>query len=126
MRSTWRRCARADPLCQYQALTRLRSHRQVRDLLAKKATSKSSDLKIRENKLLGPYLEGANVELVETTEQMHKLLEEGNERRKVSVTNMNEASSRSHAIITIKIQHVVIHPTADGTSPSNPTPFASP
>ena len=107
-------------------MTRLRSHRQVRDLLAKKATSKSSDLKIRENKLLGPYLEGANVELVETTEQMHKLLEEGNERRKVSVTNMNEASSRSHAIITIKIQHVVIHPTADGTSPSNPTPFASP
>ena len=95
-------------------------------MLAKKATSESSDLKIRENKLSGPYVDGANVEPVETTKQMHKLLEEGNERRKVAATKMNKASSRSHAIITIKIQHVVIHPTADGTSPSNPTPFASP
>ena len=105
----------------------MRSHRQVRDLLVKKATSKSSDLKIRESKLLGPYLEGANVELVATTEQMHKLLTEGNERRKVAATKMNEASSRSHAIFTIMIQHVVTNPTADGTSPINPPPpFASP
>jgi hypothetical protein len=42
--------------------------------------------------------------IVENTEQLMKLLEKGGENRAIGRTDMNEHSSRSHAIFTIYIE----------------------
>lgn len=57
--------------------------------------------KVREHPTKGPFVEGAITATVETARDMERLLVEGQARRAVAGTNMNEASSRSHAIFTI-------------------------
>ena len=48
-------------------------------------------------------MEGVVKEVVATPEQMLRLLERGGLSRTTKQTNMNDASSRSHAIFTIYI-----------------------
>ncbi|XP_040578611.1 kinesin-like protein unc-104 isoform X3 [Lepeophtheirus salmonis] len=71
---------------------------RVRDLLNPKNTE---NLRVREHPLLGPYVEDLSKLAVTSYEGIHELMDEGNKARTVAATNMNETSSRSHAVFTI-------------------------
>lgn len=61
----------------------------------------AGNLKVREHPLLGPYVEDLSKLAVTSYEDIHELIDEGNKARTVAATNMNETSSRSHAVFTI-------------------------
>ncbi|XP_058457906.1 kinesin-like protein unc-104 isoform X2 [Malaya genurostris] len=71
---------------------------RVRDLLNPK---NKGNLKVREHPLLGPYVEDLSKLAVTNYQDIHDLIDEGNKARTVAATNMNETSSRSHAVFTI-------------------------
>ncbi|XP_044783415.2 kinesin-like protein KIF13A isoform X1 [Bubalus bubalis] len=74
---------------------------KVRDLLDPKGSRQS--LKVREHKVLGPYVDGLSQLAVTSFEDIESLMSEGNKSRTVAATNMNEESSRSHAVFNIVI-----------------------
>uniref|UniRef100_A0A1I8P2C3 Kinesin-like protein unc-104 n=1 Tax=Stomoxys calcitrans TaxID=35570 RepID=A0A1I8P2C3_STOCA len=71
---------------------------RVRDLLNPK---NKGNLRVREHPLLGPYVEDLSKLAVTSYQDIHDLIDEGNKARTVAATNMNETSSRSHAVFTI-------------------------
>lgn len=71
---------------------------RVRDLLNPKSPS---NLKIREHQELGPYVQDLSKISVTSYGEIMQLMEDGNKSRTVAATNMNEVSSRSHAVFTI-------------------------
>ena len=71
---------------------------RVRDLLNPNA---KGNLRVREHPLLGPYVEDLSKLAVASYADIHDLMDEGNKARTVAATNMNESSSRSHAVFTI-------------------------
>uniref|UniRef100_A0A669EEP2 Kinesin family member 13A n=1 Tax=Oreochromis niloticus TaxID=8128 RepID=A0A669EEP2_ORENI len=72
---------------------------KVRDLLDPKGSRQS--LKVREHKVFGPYVDGLSQLAVTSFEDIEVLMSEGNKSRTVAATNMNEESSRSHAVFSI-------------------------
>ncbi|CAM9924717.1 unnamed protein product, partial [Hapterophycus canaliculatus] len=78
---------------------------RVRDLLDTSGRP-SQNLKVREHPAKGPFVEGALTLTVTTALETERLLVEGQARRAVAGTNMNDASSRSHAIFTIVVTKV--------------------
>ncbi|GBC07139.1 hypothetical protein RclHR1_07290001, partial [Rhizophagus clarus] len=73
---------------------------QVRDLLNPR---NKKSLKVREHPVLGPYVEDLSKLVVNSFDDIESLLDEGNKLRTVSATNINETSSRSHAIFTLLV-----------------------
>jgi kinesin family protein 1 len=71
---------------------------KVRDLLNPK---NSGNLRVREHPALGPYVEDLSKLVVRSYDEMMHLMDEGNKARTVAATNMNETSSRSHAVFTL-------------------------
>ncbi|KAK7061255.1 kinesin-like protein [Favolaschia claudopus] len=71
---------------------------KVRDLLNPKNTG---NLRVREHPSLGPYVEDLSKLVVNSYDEMMTLMDEGNKARTVAATNMNETSSRSHAVFTL-------------------------
>ncbi|KAL8620050.1 hypothetical protein ACOMHN_015332 [Nucella lapillus] len=71
---------------------------RVRDLLN---PSNKHSLRVREHPLLGPYVEDLSKLAVQSFADINNLIDEGNKARTVAATNMNETSSRSHAVFTI-------------------------
>lgn len=71
---------------------------RVRDLLNPK---NKGNLRVREHPLLGPYVEDLSKLAVTSYQDIHDIIDEGNKARTVAATNMNETSSRSHAVFTI-------------------------
>lgn len=71
---------------------------RVRDLLN---PSTKSHLKVREHPSTGPYVEDLAKLVVSSFEEIEHLMDEGNKARTVAATNMNETSSRSHAVFTL-------------------------
>ncbi|XP_041480700.1 kinesin-like protein KIF1A isoform X5 [Lytechinus variegatus] len=71
---------------------------RVRDLLNPK---NQKNLRVREHPLLGPYVEDLSKLAVTSFSDISDLMDEGNKARTVASTNMNETSSRSHAVFTI-------------------------
>ncbi|KAH9963374.1 kinesin-like protein [Lactifluus volemus] len=71
---------------------------KVRDLLNPKNTG---NLRVREHPILGPYVEDLSKLAVNSYDEMMTLMDEGNKARTVAATNMNETSSRSHAVFTL-------------------------
>ncbi len=72
---------------------------RVRDLLNPK--NKNNNLKVREHPIMGPYVEDLSKLVVKSFSDIDCLIDEGNKARTVAATNMNETSSRSHAVFTI-------------------------
>jgi len=72
--------------------------RQVRDLLN---PNNKGNLKVREHPILGPYVEDLAKVVVTSFADIEQLMDEGNKSRTVAATNMNETSSRSHAVFTM-------------------------
>lgn len=71
---------------------------RVRDLLN---PSTKSNLKVREHPSTGPYVEDLAKLVVGSFQEIENLMDEGNKARTVAATNMNETSSRSHAVFTL-------------------------
>uniref|UniRef100_A0A8C7QXN0 plus-end-directed kinesin ATPase n=1 Tax=Oncorhynchus mykiss TaxID=8022 RepID=A0A8C7QXN0_ONCMY len=71
---------------------------RVRDLLNPK---NKGNLRVREHPLLGPYVEDLSKLAVTSYNDINDLMDAGNKARTVAATNMNETSSRSHAVFTI-------------------------
>ncbi|CAG8518363.1 22733_t:CDS:10 [Dentiscutata erythropus] len=71
---------------------------RVRDLLNPK---NKGNLKVREHPTLGPYVEDLSKLIVNSFQDIENLMDEGNKARTVAATNMNETSSRSHAVFTL-------------------------
>ncbi|CAH1762191.1 4166_t:CDS:10 [Entrophospora sp. SA101] len=71
---------------------------RVRDLLNPK---NKGNLKVREHPMLGPYVEDLSKLIVRSFDDIENLMDEGNKARTVAATNMNETSSRSHAVFTL-------------------------
>ena len=62
------------------------------------------NLKIREHPDLGIYVEPLCELSVKNPDDIFRLLDQGNKVRRVASTQMNERSSRSHSVFTVKIQ----------------------
>lgn len=73
---------------------------RVRDLLN---PSNKGNLKVREHPSTGPYVEDLSKLVVRGFQEIENLMDEGNKARTVAATNMNETSSRSHAVFTLTL-----------------------
>ncbi|XP_033103023.1 kinesin-like protein KIF16B isoform X2 [Anneissia japonica] len=71
---------------------------RVRDLLK---SHKEHSLRVREHPREGPYVQDLSKHLVSDYSDIESLMERGNIQRTTASTNMNDVSSRSHAIFTI-------------------------
>ena len=72
---------------------------KIRDLLE---VSKN-DLKIREDKNRGIYIQDVTENYVISDMEVYDLMRLGNNNRAIIATNMNEGSSRSHSIFILTI-----------------------
>eukprot|EP00043_Microstomoeca_roanoka_P019278 m.215114 g.215114 ORF g.215114 m.215114 type:complete len:1342 (-) comp16972_c4_seq1:3575-7600(-) len=73
---------------------------KVQDLLS---PSQKGNLRLREHKILGPYVEGLSKLAVSSFTHIKSLMDQGNKLRHTAETEMNEKSSRSHAVFTITV-----------------------
>lgn len=78
---------------------------QVFDLL--QPGKKSQSLKLRNHRTLGPYVEGLSKFAVGSFDDIRKFMENGNALRTTAATNMNDTSSRSHAIFTLMVKQII-------------------
>ncbi|XP_041432974.1 kinesin-like protein KIF16B isoform X2 [Xenopus laevis] len=86
---------------------------KVRDLLQSKEKQKL--LKVRESKQFGPYVEGLSHHTVTSYESINCLVLKANKHRTTAATNMNDESSRSHAIFSITVSQIHINHSAGST-----------
>jgi len=86
---------------------------RVRDLLN---PSNKENLRVREHPVLGPYVEDLSKLVVTSHEEILKVMDEGNKSRTVASTKMNEVSSRSHAVFTIKLTQKYINKKTNVTT----------
>ncbi|KAI9710746.1 MAG: kinesin-like protein Klp8 [Bogoriella megaspora] len=73
---------------------------RVRELLN---PATKGNLKVREHPSTGPYVEDLAKLVVRSFQEIENLMDEGNKARTVAATNMNETSSRSHAVFTLTL-----------------------
>nr|CAB3259105.1 kinesin-like protein KIF3A [Phallusia mammillata] len=74
---------------------------EVRDLLGKDQTMR---LPVKERPDIGVYVKDLSMYVVNNADDMDKIMTLGNKNRSVGSTDMNEQSSRSHAIFTVTIE----------------------
>ncbi|MED6256526.1 Kinesin-like protein kif13b [Ataeniobius toweri] len=79
---------------------------KVRDLLDPKGSHQA--LRVREHNVFGPYVDGLSRLAVASYKDIESLMSEGNKSRTVAATNMNEESSRSHAVFNIILTHTLV------------------
>ncbi|XP_040211804.1 interferon-induced very large GTPase 1-like [Rana temporaria] len=90
---------------------------EVRDLL--RSQNNQTKLRVREDRLLGPYVEELSCHAVQSYEEIKLLLDQGNKQRAIAETKMNEQSSRSHAILALTVTqacHKMSHDHKSGAS----------
>nr|XP_054590604.1 kinesin-like protein KIF1A isoform X13 [Nothobranchius furzeri] len=86
---------------------------RVRDLLNPK---NKGNLRVREHPLMGPYVEDLSKLAVTSYNDIQDLMDSGNKARTVAATNMNETSSRSHAVFNIIFTQKRYDAETDNTS----------
>lgn len=72
---------------------------RLRDLL----DISKNDLKIREDKNRGIYIQDVTVTYVSEEKEIYNAMRIGNSNRAISATQMNEGSSRSHSIFLLTV-----------------------
>ena len=77
----------------------------ISDLLKPNSTNKN--LNIREDKKKGLYVEHLSDWAVRAPSDIYSLLQKGASCREVSNTNMNDVSSRSHAVFMITVEQLI-------------------
>lgn len=73
---------------------------KVRDLLGQQ-NSNGHTMRVREHPTSGPYVENLSQHLVTNFKEIYDCMVRGNRERTTASTQMNDSSSRSHAIFTI-------------------------
>ncbi|XP_062251411.1 kinesin-like protein KIF1A isoform X4 [Platichthys flesus] len=86
---------------------------RVRDLLNPK---NKGHLRVREHPLMGPYVEDLSKLAVTSYNDIQDLMDSGNKARTVAATNMNETSSRSHAVFNIIFTQKRLDADTDNTT----------
>eukprot|EP01063_Lacrimia_lanifica_P012595 TRINITY_DN1924_c1_g1_i1.p1 TRINITY_DN1924_c1_g1~~TRINITY_DN1924_c1_g1_i1.p1 ORF type:complete len:939 (+),score=385.02 TRINITY_DN1924_c1_g1_i1:78-2894(+) len=91
----------------------------------KNASTKPS-LRVREHPVHGPYVDGLIMKKVSSLRDILQCIEDGNGVRHTASTNMNNQSSRSHAVFTLHVTHTVktkagtgVVSSSRGSSPTN-------
>ena len=75
---------------------------EIRDLLSKDQTKR---LELKERPDIGVYVKDLSSFVCKSIKEIEHVMTVGNQNRSVGATNMNEHSSRSHAIFIITIEH---------------------
>ncbi|CAM1320682.1 KIF3B (predicted), partial [Pycnogonum litorale] len=83
---------------------------EVRDLLAK---DQNVRLELKERADTGVYVKDLSSFVCKSVKEIEHVMCVGNQNRSVGSTNMNEHSSRSHAIFIIKVEHSEIGPDGE-------------
>ncbi|KAJ3293104.1 hypothetical protein HDU76_007092 [Blyttiomyces sp. JEL0837] len=98
------------------------------DLLANKAITDDLKIRIDPDSITGKdlYVQGLSTVYVNNIEDYIKILEVGTKNRTVAETNMNEVSSRSHAILTIIVDQYTIKSSSSADSESETLDSSSP
>ncbi|XP_045187061.2 kinesin-like protein KIF16B isoform X2 [Mercenaria mercenaria] len=82
---------------------------KVRDLLkVTNAHNVVHNLRVREHPKEGPYVQGLSKYIVHSFGEIESLMQKGNSVRTTASTNMNDVSSRSHALFTIVFTQATI------------------
>ncbi|KAL5970278.1 Kinesin-II 95 kDa subunit [Taenia solium] len=84
---------------------------EIRDLLRKDSTKQ---LKIKETPDRGVYIADLSTVLTRNIKEIEKLMSIGHSNRSVGATNMNEQSSRSHAIFIVTVESCEARIDPDG------------
>lgn len=87
----------------------------VRDLFDQ--GGKKIGLRVREDPVDGAYIEKLTWVEVGNYSEIEQLLDYGGRARTVASTNMNESSSRSHAIFTVNFSQQLVQPRSTGGPP---------
>lgn len=74
---------------------------EIQDLLEAKSKGKCE---LREDKDVGVYVNNLNKYICKNVQEILKVMQEGNKNRTIGATDMNEHSSRSHAIFTVTVE----------------------
>lgn len=74
---------------------------EIRDLLESKSKGKCE---LREDRDVGVYVNNLNKYICKNVQEILKVMQEGNKNRTIGATDMNEHSSRSHAIFTVTVE----------------------
>lgn len=77
---------------------------QVRDLLH--AGADITELKVMDHPKLGVYVPGLTEAACCNPDDVQRLMDFGTKKRVTAATQMNATSSRSHAVFTVKVQHL--------------------
>jgi hypothetical protein len=64
----------------------------------------NEDLKIRRDPKFGTYVQGLSEKVLESAEGLTAVIDQGNKKRAVASTLMNSESSRSHAVVIIRLE----------------------
>ncbi len=72
---------------------------KIKDIL----TPSGDDLRIRQSKNLGFFIEGVTEIYVGDCQEVLRLLEVANSNRSIAATGMNDTSSRSHLLLTLTL-----------------------
>lgn len=83
---------------------------EIRDLLCKDNNKK---LELKENPDLGIYVKGLSSVVTKDATEIEHVMNIGNQSRSVGFTNMNERSSRSHAIFVITVECSEVGPDGE-------------
>jgi len=79
---------------------------RIQDLLVPVQKRPQGGLKIRENKVVGVFVDSLSKHPVSSYEEIEKLMEIGNTNRSIGATQMNATSSRAHTIFTIEFKQI--------------------
>jgi hypothetical protein len=85
---------------------------EIKDLL----NPSSKQMKIRENKDKGIYVEDLCEVVVKDGKTVLDLIAQGNTVRRVAATKMNDTSSRSHSVFTLKIEQRTVSELEGGVT----------
>jgi len=81
---------------------------KLRDLLRPAAEGASAPpLEVRQHPSVGVFVEGLTSNVVHSIKDVNQLLDFGHKIRVVRCTNMNAASSRSHAVVTLHVERTL-------------------
>ncbi|KAK7082518.1 putative TRAFAC class myosin-kinesin ATPase superfamily [Halocaridina rubra] len=81
---------------------------RIYDLLSVGTRTRREALRLREHPQTGPYVEGVSQHLVSSYNDVQTWLDLGNKERSIAATGMNDKSSRSHAVFTIRLTQMSI------------------
>eukprot|EP00727_Mastigamoeba_balamuthi_P014746 m51a1_g9898 putative kinesin heavy chain (1745) ;mRNA; r:63098-72382 len=74
---------------------------KIRDLL----DGRKQNLKVREDKVKGIYVEGATEVFVSNPQEVSEVIRVGQHNRAIAETSMNQQSSRSHSCFVLNVTH---------------------